>query len=773
MSFKNFLEKAMHGISFVDRFREYSDETNWNNGEVVQRGSGENYGNVGFLRPGFSYSHFMDYLHSKAIEHNETEHVLVDLLSRDWMAKIAASIVPRGMETNMEFIATLKMHLQKDIFAKFVQELKADKKLKSALDGKGLEKLLISQAMSMASPELNCAKEFWDNFMGGLNVDADTKSMIEDPHVSLAKTLSKQCLKIIEFASEQYLTNKRISSNLLNQPKPVDSIVDDFAVEAQNFANSLSFSATLSAGALALLTFDGAGGVQSARTYAAILGGLNIAIAFGTMTNVARYKIRNEEARIVFKDEKFSGVKQGIFSLMERTAQDTVPLPLNPFVAELEKKVDTFHKACAYYNVEESTVFEGAYIALKSNINDVDQVKSFQKTLIAEMADAFHVSSYVQEDMVNIYSTISNMIFLLTQESGSNPTVAKKAKDLFAQANNFEAPLEESMQRGPVFWGFLKQRKFMHWDIMVAVRYLSTFILCCDGALAPIEVKASSFLNNIKTVSSDNRLLRRQVRDVESFYWATHESDIASFVFMAGLSVFCASILFSIARCVALGNGGDTLNDAAFWAVLMSAFGAILAAFHLARKFVILIKLWITLGSKYVSGDLDQNKKLRTIRYVTATQFLLTLIRLGAALAASVALPMSVADNGYADVISVPRNLPAYLAMGAFLASVTGFLLFFLVEYVIRYNLTPQLGEFVCEMFREEILGMYEIFKLPENNIESKVVQERGTWEYTAREFLHQYRFDSVFAADRFGSILQYLQSGMTTPTAAKGMHQA
>jgi len=218
MSFKNFLEKAMHGISFVDRFREYSDETNWNNGEVVQRGSGENYGNVGFLRPGFSYSHFMDYLHSKAIEHNETEHVLVDLLSRDWMAKIAASIVPRGMETNMEFIATLKMHLQKDIFAKFVQELKADKKLKSALDGKGLEKLLISQAMSMASPELNCAKEFWDNFMGGLNVDADTKSMIEDPHVSLAKTLSKQCLKIIEFASEQYLTNKRISSNLLTSP---------------------------------------------------------------------------------------------------------------------------------------------------------------------------------------------------------------------------------------------------------------------------------------------------------------------------------------------------------------------------------------------------------------------------------------------------------------------------------------------------------------------------------------------------------------------------
>mmetsp|Transcript_42374 Transcript_42374/g.47161 ORF Transcript_42374/g.47161 Transcript_42374/m.47161 type:complete len:82 (-) Transcript_42374:141-386(-) len=40
-------------------------------------------------------------------------------------------------------------------------------------------------------------------------------------------------------------------------------------------------------------------------------------------------------------------------------------------------------------------------------------------------------------------------------------------------------------------------------------------------------------------------------------------------------------------------------------------------------------------------------------------------------------------------------------------------------------------------------------------------VQQRVTWEYVAREFLHKYRFDMVFSADRFGSILQYLQSGM------------
>jgi hypothetical protein len=86
---------------------------------------------------------------------------------------------------------------------------------------------------------------------------------------------------------------------------------------------------------------------------------------------------------------------------------------------------------------------------------------------------------------------------------------------------------------------------------------------------------------------------------------------------------------------------------------------------------------------------------------------------------------------------------------------------FFIVEFVVRYNLSPKLGEFVCESFRDEIEAMFRVLSLPINDIDTKQVQERETWEYMAREFLHRYRFDTVFAADRFGSILQYIQAGM------------
>ena len=97
-------------------------------------------------------------------------------------------------------------------------------------------------------------------------------------------------------------------------------------------------------------------------------------------------------------------------------------------------------------------------------------------------------------------------------------------------------------------------------------------------------------------------------------------------------------------------------------------------------------------------------------------------------------------------------------------------LFFFVVEYGVRYNLSPTLPVSVVESFRDELNTLYWEFRQPWNDIQTKQVQERTTWEYVAREFLHVYRFDTVFAADRFGAILQYIQSGMETE---ENPHQA
>jgi hypothetical protein len=101
----------------------------------------------------------------------------------------------------------------------------------------------------------------------------------------------------------------------------------------------------------------------------------------------------------------------------------------------------------------------------------------------------------------------------------------------------------------------------------------------------------------------------------------------------------------------------------------------------------------------------------------------LTKARLLSALAAAVALPWSVAQNSF-DILT-NRNLPFWIAVGAVGMALFSTLFFFLVEYRIRYNLDPKLGEYICELFRDEIEQMYKLMEQPPNKIDTKLVQDR------------------------------------------------
>jgi hypothetical protein len=767
MLFNNFIKQAIDGIPFQDRFALYSKETNWNNGEVVTRGTGANYGEDGFLRPGFAYDHGFDYLHSKVIEWMETKQDLNDILSRDWKIKFASSFIPRGMELNEGFIRSLYRLCQMHIFNKFITEMKLDK----AIASDALEAAFMARKEAMADRREELDHEtYWSEFLSGIdNIDDTTRMRLQDFHCEIAKRLEQVVCQLVEFATRAYIYNERISSELFNQPKPVDSIVDDFAVEAQNFANSLTMSAAFSSAALAFTLVDIRGGGSNVGSiWAGIIGGLNILLSFGTMTNVSRYKIRNEEARIYFFDEKLLAVKKSVFSVMDRKTQDTVPENTNPFFVDLEAKISTFIINADYYDVEDPKELKEAYAALKANLNDPDAIRDFQKKITTYfIPELYHVNSYLQQYLVDIFKILEDMHYLLTQEV-DKASGGDSALKLFNRLNNFTPLLDNSLQRGHTYWGFLKSRRLWHWDCTVVFRYFYS-LMCCARAggstpLAPIQTETLGVVKQARALSThhQNQILRREVRDLEYLYWATRESDIASLIFVSGFLVFIASWIFSISRIITRSGGPDTVTDVAFWATLASATGAILGAFHLVRKFFILTSLWFTLGRKARDApSVDDREHIRRVKSVTSTQMLLTLFRIGSAGAAAVALPWAVAQNGFGDEISLSEEIPFWIALGAIGAAIGSTIFFFMVEYVVRYNLSPRLGEYICEAFRDEIENMYKVLAIPINDVQTKQVQERETWEYVAREFLHKYRFDTVFAADRFGSILQYIQSGM------------
>ena len=762
MLFNNFVKQAIDGIPFQERFRLYSFETTWSNFEVVTRGTGANYG-LTFLRPGFPYAHGIDYLHSKVIEWMETKQDLNNILSRDWKNMLAASMVPRGMELNEDFIRSFYKLTQMHIFNKFIAEVKADK----IIGSDALAEALTTRKAAIESRREELDHEhYWSELLTGMdNLDDNTRMRLQDFHGEIAMRLEQTAVQLVEHATKSYLYNERISSELENQPKPVDSIVDDFAVEAQSFANSLAMSLSFSSAALAFALI----GNKVGNVFAALIAGLNIAISFGTMTNVSRYKIRNEEARVIFFEEKFLIVKKGVYSVMDRKTQDTIPDSDNPFVIDLENRMNTFLVNVEYYDMEEPKELKEAYAALKANINDPDSILAFKKKLTSYfIADLYHVNSYLQEYLVNIVKVLDDMHYLLTQaidkQSGGD-----SAKRLFDRLTQFTTFLDKSLQRGNTYWGFLKQRKVWHWDCTVVFRYFYS-LLCCARAggptpLAPIQTETLGILKQIRTLSAhhQNQILRREIRDFEQLYWATRESDIASLIFVAVSLVFIASVVFTISRIITRANPDiSRVTDVAFWASLPSALGAILATFHFFRKFFILVGLYFTLGRKRREAQtVDDREHIGRIRVVTFTQILLTMLRFSVATAAAVAIPWNIAQNGFDAEIKVSRAIPRYIALGAICGAILATLFFFLVEYVVRYNFSPRLGEYVCESFRDEIENMYKVLEVPINDIETKQVQERETWEYVAREFLHKYRFDTVFAADRFGSILQYIQSGM------------
>lgn len=214
-------------------------------------------------------------------------------------------------------------------------------------------------------------------------------------------------------------------------------------------------------------------------------------------------------------------------------------------------------------------------------------------------------------------------------------------------------------------------------------------------------------------------------------------------------------------------GGPASVTNAAAWASIASTFGALLAVFHFQRKLLILIQVWCILGGKVrVAKTKDDVSAIRRVRTVTLTQVVLTFLRLLASYGATIALPWSVAIDRFPDKVDSTNELPFWIALGSVGCAIAATLLFFVIEYRVRYDLSPRLGEYICEAFRDEIERMYSVLARPVNDIETKQEQERETWEYVAREFLHKYRFDTVVAADRFGSILQYLQSGMATRPA-------
>ncbi|CAJ1945589.1 unnamed protein product [Cylindrotheca closterium] len=758
VSFNNFIGDCLVNstsekktMNARDRYQQYFAETSWSTAEVVHRGTGEGFGEDGFLRPGFEHKYLIKFLRGR-LEEQDASGLVDGILSDFWKKKLGTSLVPRGLETDSAFLMTLHSELMSAVAKEFGVQVDENE---------------------------------WSSYiLSGFLSAVPSNSMIARLLILLGS--------IISHAQNLAFEKSRVSSELFKQSKPVDSIADDFAVEAQNFATGLTMSTALATFALALRLLS----EPYAKIASTILGLLSIRISFGTITNVSRYRNRNEEARTLFFDKQLPQLEKDIMGQLpsaDRRKHQHEGVDSNPYWKELKKLHRDFLDQAVYYDEPKFRIdeFEKAFRAVQADVPVT--LETFRMRLVKEFISiSFQKNSYLQETLVRMYRVVKQNI-LFQEAEGGKPVV----RDIEKKLPNLRKTIEASLQRGPIRYGFV--RKDLKWyqnPLVVGIQrclFIPSRAAWTTGKLWKLLKERSE---------GEVPALRRGHSAIRQLHFATVESQNACRIILSASIVFLSGFLFSVFRFIsffrpenpATGEPEEKwvrlLVDVTAWAVVGTILGAMIAVSHFLRKLGHLLFLFWQVFHHSGNRDAKSKTDAGVILSATLWQILLTILRLLANILACVALPWSAyqSSTGTKPFSDLPRDLPLWFAAGSLGITVLAAILFLFVELFIRYNLDPMLGRAIFNLFEKEIQDIYEselegllqahlVVTTAKNasrtatemqqlisaandtiQIDDPTIEEQA-WELTARRFLssENYRFDTVFAADRFGSIFHYL----------------
>merc|ERR1719491_1810038 len=236
-----------------------------------------------------------------------------------------------------------------------------------------------------------------------------------------------------------------------------------------------------------------------------------------------------------------------------------------------------------------------------------------------------------------------------------------------------------------------------------------------------IEIMAQAESLMVQLRQSDTGGMNRSIQDLTQFYHATKESYIASLIVVSGILSFFTAIIFTIGNIGAAASDNRIQGFRTLVRIGTNSFGfvtpitALLAMFHRFRKLFVLWALSGKLGSKLRGGiESAQADNIKTVRSVTRTQELSVLMRFTASAAAGVSLYWQwVNAEPLRDEPNIQRKIPGFIGGGALILHILSIFFLIIIEYFIRYNFDPKLGEYLGESFRDEITEMYQSFSMP------------------------------------------------------------
>eukprot|EP00466_Bigelowiella_natans_P017741 jgi/Bigna1/79332/fgenesh1_pg.61_\ len=765
MEINNFAEGHVCRLSFTKRYENYIFNTNWSNGEVVTRGTGFGYGKGGFLRPGFEYQAWLRYLYHKIEEHAHTtkcgtEQVVEPscVFNYDWMRKFAAALIPRRLENNtlyqMSLVRTLKEELQR-----FMETVSVN------------------------------------------NVFGDSKERMHWKRSFIEKTF----LAVVDFARIEANAGQRVSSEQENQLNPLDSIADNQSPELQAFIDGFTLSASLTAAGLAAADQGGDGdGVIFLGNLGLVFQLVGPVLAFSSVSNASRYLRRNEDFQAHFVEEKLLPFKETLYLQRGKNYKVHGTSENNPFIQQIRNHMNEVERFCSLYRRPldknfvkkvESIWEQGTKIDQndelheRTSLSSDDDEKESKKTYISEsvatktenvihillgklIVKDYHDHTYTKDAMTSLAIALMNFRDAAAQSQRAVQGLADSIEDLLKDVEAWEPVVRAAIEEGPVHYGFCRRRSWRNNHILRILCYFRTLVplrLGCET----LSMKTKNIIRKLRTINEtfpiakNNLSFEKELRDLEEFYYASIEVNKVTLIVVAGFVAAVAGIIQFILNILNV-FGVEEINGAIAGIItgVVGPVPIIIAIFFLIKQQFLMAKpnacggnisgllTYISEALRSIQGLQRVQETLQICSEILMWQIGINTLRIIASATAAGALLCTVAAP----------FLIGELALAALLSGLLALTLSLYISYGYYYYLDEKAPALVCHAFRNEIVNMYERFLCCGKTYNS-MMDNRTAWAYTARMFLHKYRFDTVFDAPRLNSMFQYVQSGMDLAT--------
>jgi hypothetical protein len=237
-----------------------------------------------------------------------------------------------------------------------------------------------------------------------------------------------------------------------------------------------------------------------------------------------------------------------------------------------------------YYNFPRPATFINAKQALVTNLHDVEVIQAFMKIMTNKlMSVTYHMNSYLQDDLVDIYATAEAMELTLTKTNEPSFQTSQAALVLFERFVLFKPRLETSLQRGDILYGAFKSGKLKHSQVGSVLMFLWVRLWwprtseggCCSfpwtledarkaaaSPLKPVAVETIELAAQMHALSRmvQAPLLRREAMDLGSLYHTTQESYVSSLIVVSAWIGMLTGLVFTV------GNIGIRVDHNAVWA---------------------------------------------------------------------------------------------------------------------------------------------------------------------------------------------------------------